>query len=84
MSSKNQRERNTDQTKNVRKKLRIPRTHSRAGTAVRCEDLSGELHDEWRESQPTETTDDAEARAGFWSIPGDFIFRRHNEPRVQF
>ena len=26
--------------------------------------------------------DDAEARADFWSIQGDFIYRRHNEPRV--
>ena len=34
------------------------------------------------ESQPTEPTDDAEARADFWSILGDFICRHHNEPRV--
>ena len=27
--------------------------------------------------------DDAEARADFWSIQGDFIYRLHNEPRVQ-
>ena len=27
--------------------------------------------------------DDAEARADFWSISGDFICRHHNEPRVQ-
>ena len=27
--------------------------------------------------------DDAEARADFWSIQGDFICRHHNEPRVQ-
>ena len=36
-----------------------------------------------RESQPTETTDDAEARADFWSIQGDFIYRLQIEPRVQ-
>ena len=35
------------------------------------------------ESQPTAPTDDAEARADFWSIQGDFIYRHHNEPRVQ-
>ena len=35
------------------------------------------------ESQPTESTDDAEARADFWSIQGDFIYRHHHEPRVQ-
>ena len=27
--------------------------------------------------------DDAEARTDFWSIQGDFIYRHHNEPRVQ-
>ena len=31
----------------------------------------------------TERTDDAEARRDFWSIQGDFIYRHHNEPRVQ-
>ena len=51
---------------------------------LRIEDLSGGLRDEpGEESQPTETTDDAEARADFWSIQGDFIYRHHNEPRVQ-
>ena len=35
---------------------------------VRSEDFSREIHDEPGESQPTETTDDAEVRAGFWSI----------------
>ena len=34
-------------------------------------------------SQPTESTDDAETRADFWPIQGDFICRYHNEPRVQ-
>ena len=33
--------------------------------------------------QPTESKDDAEARADFWSIQGDFICRHHNELRVQ-
>ena len=50
---------------------------------VRSEDFSGELQGEPGESQPTESTDGAEARADFWSIQGDFICRRHNEPRVQ-
>ena len=36
-----------------------------------------------RESQPTETIDDAEACADFWSCQGYFIHRHHNEPRVQ-
>ena len=31
----------------------------------------------------TETKDVAEARADFWSIQGVFIYRLHNEPRVQ-
>ena len=51
---------------------------------VRSEDLSGEIQGELGESQPAEPTDDAEARADFWSILGDLIHRHHNEPRVQF
>ena len=51
---------------------------------VRSEDSSGELQGETGESQPTELTNDAEARADLWSIQGDFIYRHHNEPRVQF
>ena len=50
---------------------------------VRREDFSRELHGEPGECQPAESTDDAEARANFWSIQGDFICRHHNEPRVQ-
>ena len=90
LSSKNQRERSIDNTwwwihipssrwysKIVRETLRIPRTHSKAWTDRM----------EWRfrqgESGPEESTDDAEDRADFWSIQGDFIYRHHNEPRVQ-
>ena len=40
---------------------------------VRSEDFSRELQCEPGESQPTESTDDADARADFWSIQGDFI-----------
>ena len=40
-------------------------------------------HGEPGESQPTESTDDAEVRADFWSIQGHFICHHHNEPRVQ-
>ena len=47
------------------------------------EDLRGELQGDAGESRPTESTDDAEARADLWSIQGDMIYRRHNEPRVQ-
>ena len=50
---------------------------------VRSEDLSGEILGESGESQLAELTDDAEARADFWSIQGDFIHRHHNELRVQ-
>ena len=50
---------------------------------VRSEDLSGDLKGSPEKSQPTESTDDAEARADFWSIQGDFICRHHNELRVQ-
>ena len=49
---------------------------------VRSEDCSGELQGEPGESQPTEWTDDAEARADLWSTQGDFIYRHRNEPRV--
>ena len=55
----------------------------RWGQTVRSEDVSGELQSEPGESQSRESTDDAEARADFWSIQGDFIYRHHNEPRVQ-
>ena len=50
---------------------------------VRNKDFSRELPGEPGEYHPTETTDDAEARADFWSIQGGFIYRHHNEPRVQ-
>ena len=50
---------------------------------ARSEDFSEKLQGESGESQPTETTDDAEARRDFWSIQGDVIYRHHNEPRAQ-
>ena len=50
---------------------------------VRREDLSRELQGESGKSQRADTADDAEARADFWSIQGYFIYRHHNEPRVQ-
>ena len=50
---------------------------------VRSEDLSGEIHVDPGESQSTETTDNAEVCADFWSIQGDFIYHHHIEPRVQ-
>ena len=50
---------------------------------VRSEDFSRERHGEPGESQPTESTDDAEAWKDFWSIQGDFVCRHHKEPRVQ-
>ena len=46
---------------------------------VRSGDFSRELQGETGESQPTESTDDAETRAKFWSIRGDFINRHHND-----
>ena len=50
---------------------------------VRSEDFSRELQGEPEGPQSTESKDDAEARKGFWSIQGDFIYRHHNVPRVQ-
>ena len=60
-------------SKIARKRLRIPRTHSKAGTN----------REELGEAQLAESQDDAEASADFWSIQGDFVYRHHNEPRVQ-
>ena len=50
---------------------------------VRNEDFSRELHGERGESRPTESTDNAEARADLWSIQCEFIYRHHTEPRLQ-
>ena len=50
---------------------------------MRSEDFSREPHGELGVPQPTEITDAAEARADFWSIQSDFIYRHHNERRVQ-
>ena len=48
---------------------------------AQSEDLSGELQGEPEGFQPTESTDDAEARADLWSIQSDFHYRHHNELR---
>ena len=61
----------------------IPVADGTAKLSGRDYEFREELPGERRESQPTEPTDDAEHRANFWSIQGDFIFRHHNEPRVQ-
>ena len=50
----------------------------RRDRTARSEDFSGELHGKPGESQPTESKDDAEARADFWSIQGDFTKSHHN------
>ena len=50
---------------------------------VRSDDPRQELQGNPQGSQPTETKDDGEARRDFWSIQGDFIYRYHNDPRVQ-
>ena len=91
LSSKNQRRRSIDETKKMTAdgtaklsgrdyEFRVPTL--RRERAVRSENLSWELQGESGVSQPTEFTDDAEACADFWSIQGDFIYRRRNEPRV--
>ena len=51
---------------------------TRIGKAAR-----GGLEGESKEPRPTEPTDDTEARRDFWSVQGDFIYRHHDEPRVQ-
>ena len=55
----------------------------RQESTVRSEDLSVELQGESGEPHSAYTTDDSEARTDFWSSQGDFIYRHHNEPRVQ-
>ena len=55
----------------------------RRDNAVRSENFRGEFQGEPEESQPTQPENNAEARVDFWSIQGDFIYRHHNEPRVQ-
>ena len=67
-------------SKIVRKRPRIPRTHSKAGTTSEEWRSEKELQGNSERSQPTdERKDDAEV----WSMEGDFIHRHHVEPRVQ-
>ena len=51
-----------------------PRRKQTVGSA----DLSGNFQGESEELQPTEPTDDAEARKDLWSIQGDFFDRSHS------
>ena len=51
---------------------------------VKREILSGEYQGDREEFQLEETKDDAETQEDFWSNQGDFIYRHHIEPRVQF
>ena len=62
-------------------KFRVPTL--RREQPVRSEDLNVEVQGESGEPQLTKPTDDAEACTEFWSIQGDFVYRHHNEPRVQ-
>ena len=66
----------------VRKRVRIPRTHSKAETN-RGEWRSKKKTSRRIERQPTESKYDAEVRSDFWSIQGDLTYRHHTEPRVQ-
>ena len=56
----------------------------RRKSTVRRENLSGESHGDREEFQPEETKDDAGIHKDIWSIQGDFIYRHHIEPRVQW
>ena len=51
--------------------------------STEIEDFSRELQGEPEGPQPRESKDDAEDRKDCWSIEGDFIYRHHNELRVQ-
>ena len=60
----------------------FPGTHSETWTNRRGARVSEENFSANRKSLNRQKWDDAEGRADFWSIQGDFIYRRHNEPRV--
>ena len=90
LSSMNQRERSIDITRGTRihmPQLQLVQKNCQEETTnsenLRSEDLSGIFQGKPGEPQPTESKDDAEARADFWSIQGDFVCRHHNELRVQ-
>ena len=62
----------------------IRRTTPTRDQLARSEDLSGDHQGSSDKSQSMdEAKDDAEARSDSSSIEGDFIYRRHVEPRVQ-
>ena len=98
LSSKNQRERSMDTTKKgdeftfpaaahtaklSRRDHDFQEPTPRREQTVRSEDFSRELQGEVGESQPTESTNDAEVRVGIWSIQDDFIHRHSTESRLQ-
>ena len=67
----------------IRKRLRIPRTHSETG--IHRKERESQRKISWRLGRVSTWRIKRWrwARLDFWSIPGDFIYRRHNEPRVQ-
>ena len=67
------------ETSNSKKKTTLRRE-----STARRENLSGESQGDREETQPEETEDDEEIHKDFWSIHGDFVYRHHIEPRVQF
>ena len=68
----------------IRKRLRIPRTHSETGIHYKERESQRKIHGDREEFQPEETKDSAEARKDSCSTQGDFIYRHHIEPRVEF
>ena len=71
-------------SKMFRRDFELPEPTRKEGTNQKGAKISVEnIQGESGEPQPTKSKDDADARAGFWSIQGDFIYRLHNEPRVQ-
>ena len=56
----------------------------RRNQRVRSEDLREDLRRNSEKSQPIDETKDAEARDDFGSMEGDFSYRHHVEPRVQY
>ena len=97
LSSKSQRERDTNQTKNDEsiflavdgttkfswRKYKFREPTLRREPTVRSEHLSGDIEGKSGVSQPAQPTDDAEVLVDLGSIQSDFIYRHHNKPRFQ-
>ena len=67
----------------IRKRLRIPGTHSETGTHRKERESQRRISRRQGRVSTWRKKDDAETQNVFWSSQGDFIYRHHVEPRVQ-